>query len=160
MRAFSNAVSVGRHAFGATLEAIVILGIAITFALGVALVTRTPPDANSVLAAKGGAGSLTATISLAAASRLAADGGGVTYQVTRSVADNDPVMWTTTKCYDSAGRLVSSVDLPVRWGTTDSLAGSAGPFATAGARCNGYATLRPWQSRVLGSASMWFNVDG
>ena len=161
MRALSNAASIGRHTLGAVIEALVILGIVLTVVLGVALVTRTSPDATSVLAAKGGGGGagLTATIAMAGAdARAASLEGGVSYDVTRSVADNDPVMWATTKCYSASGNLRSWVDLPVQWGTTGSLVGTAGPFATEGARCHAYLTLRPWQSRVLGSASMWFDV--
>ncbi len=159
MRAHFNAASVGRHALGAVIEALVILAIVITLVLGVALATRTSPGANSVFAAKGGGAGLTATIAMAGAdARVAALAGDVSYAVTRSVADNDPVIWATTKCYSASGNLRSWVDLPVQWGTTDSLIGTAGPFATSGAECHAYVTLRPWQSRVLGSASMWFDV--
>jgi hypothetical protein len=163
VRALSHTASIGRHAVGAVFEALVIFGIVITIVLGVALATRTSPDASSVFGAKGGGGAgagLTATIALVAEAdaRSALVESGVSYQVTRSVADNDPVMWATTKCYSASGNLRSWVDLPVQWGTTESLVGTAGPYSTEGARCHAYLTLRPWQSRVLGSASMWYDV--
>jgi uncharacterized transporter YbjL len=158
VRGLSSAAAIGRHTFGKAIEALVIIAIVITLALGLALATRTSPGADSVLAAK--SGGLTATIAFAASTDRVAGVSEATYAVTRSVADNDPVMWATTKCYDAAGILTSWVDLPVLWGTTSSLAGTAGPFATSGARCNAYATLVPWRSRVLGSASMWFTVGG
>jgi hypothetical protein len=115
--------------------------------------------AGTAFAGKGG-GSLTATISLGGGARTAAVSGDATVAVTRSVPDNDPVMWVTTKCYDASGARVSWLDLPVVWGTSDSLTGSAGAYPVSGSWCESYATLRPWQSRVLGDAYLRFDVGG
>ena len=160
MRHMTQAASYGRRAFGASLEALAIIAIVITLALGIALAFGTSPAAENVFAARGGGG-MTVTISLAGdQARLSSLSGDASFAVTRSVADNDPVLWVTTKCYAADGTLVSQLDLPVRWGTSDSLTGVAGAYATSGARCNAYATVRPWQSRVFGGATMWFDVAG
>lgn len=158
MRPISSAILVGRHALGAVVEAIVIVAIVVTVGVAALVVSGSAPEANSVLAARGGGSTLAATISFAGTARVAASSGDVTFAVTRTVADNDPVIWVTTKCYSASGTLRSWVDLPVQWGAADSLAGTAGSFATAGTRCFAYVTLRPWQSRVLGDAAMWFDV--
>ena len=115
--------------------------------------------AGTAFAGKGG-GSLTATISLGSGARTAAVSGDVSIAVTRSIPDNDPVMWVTTKCYDASGNRVSWLDLPVVWGAASSLTGSAGAYPVGGSWCETYATLRPWQSRVLGDAYLRFDVGG
>ncbi|OGO54928.1 MAG: hypothetical protein A2V85_11110 [Chloroflexi bacterium RBG_16_72_14] len=115
--------------------------------------------AGTTFAGRGGS-SLHATISIGDGARLSAVSGEVTFSVTRSIPDNDPVMWVTTKCYDSSGTRVSWLDLPVIWGTWDSLEGYAGAYDVGGSWCEAYATLRPWQSRVLGDAYLRFDVAG
>ena len=115
--------------------------------------------AGTAFAGRGG-GSLTASISLGSGARSATVSGDVTVSVTRSIADNDPVMWVTTKCYDASGARVSWLDLPVAWGASSSLSGSAGAYPVSGSWCETYATLRPWQSRVLGDAYLRFDVGG
>ena len=113
--------------------------------------------AGTAFAGKGG-GSLSATISLGNGARTSSVSGDVAISVTRSIPDNDPVMWVTTKCYDATGTRVSWLDLPVIWGTSDSLVGSAGAYQVSGSWCESYATLRPWQSRVLGDAYLRYEV--
>ena len=114
--------------------------------------------AGTTFAAKGG-GSLQATISMESSARLAAvSGDHLSFQVTRSIPDNDPVMWVSTKCYDQAGARVSWLDLPVLWGTSTSLNGTAGAYEVSGAWCEAYATLRPWRSQVLSGAYVRFDV--
>jgi hypothetical protein len=115
--------------------------------------------AGTAFAGKGG-GSLQASISLGETARTASIAGHVSVSVTRSIPDNDPVMWVTTKCYDESGKRVSWLDLPVVWGASDSLSGSAGAYPVSGSWCETYATLRPWQSRVLGDAYLRFEVGG
>jgi hypothetical protein len=115
--------------------------------------------AGTTFAGKGG-GSLSATISLSDGARAASVSGDVTVSVARSIPDNDPVMWVTTKCYDASGARVSWLDLPVVWGTSDSLSGYAGAYPVTGSWCETYATLRPWQSRVLSDAYLRFDVGG
>jgi hypothetical protein len=134
-----------------TIEAIV-EGVLVSL-LVVALVAGT------AFAGKGG-GSLTATISIDDGARTASMTGDVSVAVTRSIPDNDPVMWVTTKCYDASGARVSWLDLPVVWGAASSLTGSAGMYPVSGAWCETYATLRPWQSRVLGDAYLKYDVGG
>ena len=136
-----------RHVVEAVLEG------ALVSVLVVALVAGT------AFAGKGG-GSLTASISLGGVARSTTVSGDVTVSVTRSIADNDPVMWVTTKCYDASGARVSWLDLPVAWGAASSLTGSAGAYPVSGSWCETYATLRPWQSRVLGDAYLRFDVGG
>ena len=118
-----------------------------------------PPVTSSSFSRKGG-GSLSATIALGNGARTASVSGDVAISVTRSIPDNDPVMWVTTKCYDASGTRVSWLDLPVVWGTSDSLTGAAGAYPVSGSWCESYATLRPWQSRVLGDAYLRFDVGG
>ena len=55
MRATSNATTIGRRAFGVTLEAILIVAVLLTLAFGAALATGgSPAGADSVLAGHGG----------------------------------------------------------------------------------------------------------
>ena len=113
--------------------------------------------AGTAFAGKGG--SLQASISLSEGARTASVSGDVTVTVQRSIPDNDPVMWVTTKCYDAGGDRISQLDLPVVWGTSDSLDGYAGAYPVSGSWCEAYATLRPWQNRVLGDAYLRFDVS-
>lgn len=59
MRALTTATALGRHTFGAVVEALAIVAIAITLIMGISLATRSDPGAQSVLAAKAGGGSIT-----------------------------------------------------------------------------------------------------
>ena len=58
MRAMSSATSVGRRAFGATIEAVLIVAVLLTLAFGMAIATGSgsPVSGNSVLAGRGGHG--------------------------------------------------------------------------------------------------------
>ena len=127
---------------------------------GLVLVLAAAP----AFAAKGGnsgGGKLTATISMMnePASAPAFDGTGpseVTFDLTRSKLDTKDTIWVTNKCYDADGNMLSQRDFAVIWGAWDSYDGYAGPFATTGATCTAYVTLRPWQDKVLGSAVLTY----
>jgi hypothetical protein len=159
MRAGATVTSGARHVVGVGLQALIISAILATVALAMSAFYKPAGFVAGVDDADAG-GRIRATIGWASstARTSATSGGSANFAVTRSVADNDPVMWVTNKCYDGRDRLVSWVDLPVRWGTTASLTGEAGPFDSSGAWCKAYATLRPYQSRVLGDAVMTYDV--
>jgi hypothetical protein len=159
MRAVPSIASGTRHVVSVGLQAILIAAILGLAALAASAVYKPAGFIAGVGDVDAG-GRLEATIGWAtSASRLAAESGGnVNFAVTRSVADNDPVMWVTNKCYDRSGRLVSWHDRPVEWGSSSSLEGTAGSFDASGVSCTAYATLKPWQSRVLSGAVMTYDV--
>jgi hypothetical protein len=142
------------------LQAVLIVAIVAALVFAAAMATGNGPGgAKSVFAGRSGGGSLSATISMGAGARVSSTS-ALTFDVTRSVPDNDPVMWVTTKCHDASGAVVTKLDRPVVWGTSASLTGYAGTFYASGTWCEAYATLRPWQSRVLGDAYLRFDVGG
>jgi hypothetical protein len=149
---------------GVWLQALIIAAILAGLAFAAATVAGSAPaGADSVFAAKGEGGKFTATIAFAATSTLTASAdsavsGDVTFAVTQSKT-SDEVMWVTNKCFDAAGAEVSRLDLPVLWGTWDSLDGVAGPFATAGVTCTAYATWKPWTDRAISGATMDYSVQ-
>ena len=148
-----------RHVGTALAEGALIITIAAALVFGVAVVGGSAPaGAGDVNAG----GKLTATISFGYGLRATSvsSGSGVSFAMTRSVPDNDPVMWVTQKCYDSAGNLVSWYDRAVEWGAASSLTGKAGPYTASGDHCTAYATLKPWRSTVLGDAKIDFPVGG
>ena len=158
MRASSTVARGTRHIVGVGLQAVLLAAIVATVALAMSAFYKPAGFVAGVSDVDAG-GRLEATIGWSTtAARLTAETTGVQFAVTRSVPDNDPVMWVTNKCYDAAGALVLWRDLPVSWGLSSSLAGEAGPFETSGVRCTAYATLRPWQSRVLGDAIIRYEV--
>lgn len=146
-----------RHTTQAILEAALVVAIAGALAFGVAVTTGNGPSGAGDVSA---AGKLTATISFGSGLRAASvtSGSEVSFEVTRSVPDNDPMIWVSNKCYNASGTLVYWVDLGVKWGTATNLTGSAGPFTAMGAECRAYVTLRPAQGRVLGDAIVRYDV--
>ena len=140
MRAGTAITSGMRHIVGVGLQAFLIAAIVAALAFAAATAAGSAPGgADSVFAAKGDGGRFTATIAFADTSRLAASAdsavsGDATFAITQSKT-SDEVMWVTNKCFDAAGAEVSRLDLPVQWGTWESLDGIAGPFATAGVTC-------------------------
>ena len=78
------------------------------------------------------------------------------FDVTRSRLDNKDTIWVTNKCYDADGEMLTQRDFAVIWGFWDSYDGYAGPFETTGTTCTAYVTLRPWQDKVLGNATVTY----
>ena len=160
MRILSTAGGTLRHGLGAVAEAAIVVAIAVTLVFGVAVVGRhDPAGAADVYAAKGGGGggggggSLSATISFAGnAAEPIAVSGGVTFVVTRSIADNSDPFWVYNYCWDANGNLLSKVPYAVAWGMWDSLEGVAGPFGVAGTHCQAIVTVKPWTEQPLRGA--------
>ena len=102
----------------------------------------------------GGGGQVTATLS-PAPSPYAAGGtsASISFNVTRSVADNSDVMWVYNQCYDASGTQLTEEAYPVQWGMWYSLEGFVGSFVVAGTRCHAFATFSPWNEKPIpGSA--------
>ena len=108
----------------------------------------------------GGGGQLTATLALAP-SPYAATGTmtTVSFNATRSVADNSDVMWVFNQCFNASGVQISEEAYPVQWGMWYSLEGFAGPFAAAGSNCHAFATLSPWNEKPLAGAVLDYSVQ-
>lgn len=158
MKALSAAASVVRHMSGAAAEATLVAAIVAAIALVLSPVygpARTITGADGAEAAK-----LNVTISLMGAARTSPNvaGGDVSFALTRS-EPTDEVLWVTNWCFDANGAAVGRLDLPVRWGMWDSLAGEAGPFPTGGTDCKAYATWRPWQDRGIRGAVVEYGVQ-
>jgi hypothetical protein len=99
--------------------------------------------------AKSSGGKLTTTISLAVNS-----GGNASFNVTRSIPYDKNTIWVTNKCWDGDDKLVQRRDSVVIWGSSESLSGYTGSVPTGGVNCTAYVTLRPWQDKVLGEATV------
>lgn len=158
MKAVAAVTCCVRHASGAVAEALLVA--AIVAALALALSPLYGPARTITGAGGADAARLAVTISLAGDARTSPDAvsGDVAFELTRS-ASSDEVLWVTNWCFDASGAVVERLDLPVRWGTSASLDGVAGPFATAGTDCTAYATWRPWQDRGIRGASVDYGVQ-
>lgn len=73
-----------------------------------------------------------------------AAGTEVTFTVTRSAADNDPVHWVALRCDDGSGG-----DAVVAWGLFSSLEGHAGGshMIASGTECTAHLTRTPWNPK-------------
>jgi hypothetical protein len=159
MRLFSATAAAIRHGAGAAAEAALIAAIGVALVFGFAVGTGGSPSGAADINA---AGKLGATIQLGSGSARTASvtaGTELTFTLTRTVPDNDPVMWVSQRCANGADEIVYALDLPVQWGSSASLEGVAGPFVARGVACRAYATLRPWRGSVLGTAELRFAVD-
>lgn len=87
----------------------------------------------------------------------------VTFTATRSVARSGPkIEWVNVYCHDDSHVTVYDTELPVSWGTFDSLTGQAGPFDLAPGSDHCWAALvttidyEPQQ----GDPEVYFTVGG
>jgi hypothetical protein len=107
----------------------------------------------------GGGGSLSFSISMGDSAQAAGSyAGDMNFYVTRSIADNKEVAWVSNQCWDANGNKVVDQDNAIQWGMWDSLEGQSGAMPSGGTHCTAYVTLRPWQDRPSGDASIDYDV--
>ena len=174
MRILSTTLGTARHAIGATAEAFVVVAIAVTLVLGVAVVARNDPaGAAAVYAAKGGNGNAgasgggggggpSASIALIEPARLAAGGSwptvgsSVSFAVSANVKERDLYsLWVANECFQDGVRVYAEY-LSVRDGTS-------GPFtlswAGEAASCTAYVWLFPDVGDVLSGGTTNYAVN-
>jgi len=133
--------------------------IALTAFAAAALALASVP-AIAVAGKGGNGGSLQLGISMGDANRSLSGSysGDMNFYVSRSYAYDKETIWVTNQCWDAKGNKVVDQDNAVQWGMWYSLEGQSGAMPTGGTHCTAYVTLRPWQDRPYGDASLSYNV--
>ena len=149
MRALSTAASLGRHTFSAVIEALVILAIVATLALGMAIATHSAPGGQAALAARGGG----------TASSISVPNGVYGGTTTATVATTSTGIMAFAQCYQGGARVYAqfvSVDgghAMFKLGPTQLWTGGS---ATCTAEAGTFAHGGRWRAQ----ATTTFSVSG